>query len=284
MFLEPPSLVMVILLFLGLAVRIGGQQQPDCTNQQILQNDLSGGCVCSGGKDKCNVQCSVGPDVPNCPNGLLSQLTLDHCSLHCATESNHHCTGCWIWFEPLCKCLQSGGCPQSNPKPPFWVKVNSELATTNLPISDILDLQQNHQFLAKFGWDFGQQNGVSNPGTEALVINSVHSITEDQIHMHICPLNTGMKHFLGNLYQGIPAAYSNLAEVQITGYKMFCRASQTAGQPIPGDTISADINSVIQQQQCKYFVGAAVIRDSNDFTWSCVTADHFSTEYGRFCA
>ncbi|KAJ5946173.1 hypothetical protein N7454_003012 [Penicillium verhagenii] len=174
----------------------------------------------------------------------------------------------------------SGGCQQSSNNAPFWVKVNSEIITTSSPISDILDLQTNHPSLAPFGWDFGQQSGVSNSANDALVINSVHSITEDQIHMHVCHVNTGMKNFLGSL---TPSQYYDLKDIQIVGEKIYCRASHSPGQPVSGDVVSADINTVMGQE-CKYYVGAAVLRDKNDLAWSCITADHVSTEYKRFCA
>ncbi|KAJ5919077.1 hypothetical protein N7466_010020 [Penicillium verhagenii] len=254
------------------------QQQTECTNGQIQQRDLST-CKCSGGNDQCTTTCSAGPDAPNCPNDVLSQYNLDHCSLHCGAESGHHCKACWIWFDPLCNCLQSGGCQQSSNNAPFWVKVNSEIITTSSPIPDILDLQTNHPSLAPFGWDFGQQSGVSDTSKDALVINSVHSITEDQIHMHVCPVNTGIKNFLGSL---TPSQYYDLKDIQITGYTIYCRASHSAGQPVSGDVVAADINTVMGKE-CKYYVGAAVLRDKNDLAWSCVTADHLSTEYKRFC-
>ncbi|OQE13140.1 hypothetical protein PENFLA_c053G09877 [Penicillium flavigenum] len=139
-------------------------------------------------------------------------------------------------------------------------------------------------------WNFGQEK-ASDPKTQALAINSAHSITENQIHMHICDLNKKMKQDLTDLYTAhskTPTFYSALREIKdmpLLGERMFCRAAQQTNQPISGATISADINTVLgRTDTCDYFVGAAVIIDNNGFTWSCVTADNESTEVKRFCA
>ncbi|CDM31763.1 unnamed protein product [Penicillium roqueforti FM164] len=291
MFFQRSSLLAFISLHLGFIPRTAGQVQANCLSQQILNNDLNN-CICAGGNNECQKQCPVGPvapvmPAPNCGSHLLGHLHLDDCEHHCLTESNDFCKSCWIWNLPLCLCLQNGGCLQSSKNAPYWVKITSTLATTNLAIPDILNLQENHKLLAGYGWDFGQET-ASDPKTESLVINSAYSITENQIHMHVCNINTKMRDWLATLYQSSPSAYQTLVEIPPpypAGEKMFCRASQTADQTIPGDSISDDINSVIQQQPvCKYFVGAAVIRDSKHYTWVCVTADHLSAEYGRFCA
>ncbi|KAJ6110149.1 hypothetical protein N7486_002384 [Penicillium sp. IBT 16267x] len=123
----------------------------------------------------------------------------------------------------------------------------------------------------------------------ALAINSAHSITESQIHLHFCKPSLDMQTFLSGRYTGSPSAYSTLKEIQSPippGAKMFCRASQTKGQDIPGASIFNDINAVltIVTDVCQYFVGAAVIKDKNGYSWVCVTGDQKSTEYQRFCA
>jgi hypothetical protein len=172
----------------------------------------------------------------------------------------------------------------------YWLKVNTKLASTNVLIPNILDLQKFHQPQAIDVWDFGQEK-ASDPKTEALAINSAHSITENQIHMHICAPNKKIQQDLADLYNAhgkTPTFYSALREIKnvpSSGRRMFCRAAQKPLQLIPGATISDDINKVLQMTDtCDYYVGAAVIKDTNDFIWSCVTADNESTEVKRFCA
>lgn len=278
------SLVAIISLYLVLIQRIAGL--PDCTSHQIQQNDLSG-CDCYGNDHKCDNKCPAGPFDPKCPQ-QESQVFLQDCGAHCATEKNHHCQSCWIWFQAVCSCVKNGGCLQSSLKAPFWAKITHGLISTSVLIPNILDLQSSQHALSISGWDFGQQK-ASDPKTQALVINSAHSITENQIHMHTCNTNAGMQQFLTDLYKGHPttAFYKTLKDIPnpFAGEKMFCRASQTPHQPILGDSISNDINSVIKMSGvCPFYVGAAVIRDQNGYTWVCVTADHLSTEYHRFCA
>jgi hypothetical protein len=183
-----------------------------------------------------------------------------------------------------------GVCPQGSTPSTYWLKLNTKLASTNVLIPNILDLQKFHQPQAIDVWNFGQGK-ASDPKTQALAINSAHSITENQIHMHICDLNKKMKQDLTDLYTAhsqTPTFYSALREIKdmpLLGERMFCRAAQQTNQPIPGATISADINTVLgRTDTCDYFVGAAVIIDNNGFTWSCVTADNESTEVKRFCA
>jgi hypothetical protein len=162
------------------------------------------------------------------------------------------------------------------------------LLTTNAPIPSILDLQTKHSALAEFGWDFGQTQKISDPTTQALVINSAHSITENQIHMHTCLVNPDMLNALNDLSTNPgPAHFSNLVSVKLPSpsgvLPVYCRAVQQQDTPVKGKQVSEDITEVMQKE-CKYYVGAAVMRDSKGYTWDCITADSQSTEYHRFCA
>ena len=292
------SLVAIISLYLVLIQRIAGQSAgpsitpTDCTSDQIQNNDVAA-CLCHGSDNICNNPCPVTPSglpVNKCLTTQVdSQVKLQNCGSSCAGENNHDCFGCWIWFEAVCYCLKTSQCKKGNTHPHFWLQVNSQLASTNLLIPNILHLQNSHAVLAASAWDFGQT--ASDPSNQALAINSAHSITQNQIHMHICNANTDMQKSLADLYKGhsqnTPSFYNTLKDIPNppSGERMFCRASQNKLQPISGDSISKDINSVLMKSDiCEYYVGAAVIRDDNDYSWVCVTADHLSTEVKRFCA
>ena len=299
MFPRTKSLFTIIILYLALIQGIAGQSddlpasqsthQSDCTSDQIQKGDVKN-CMCHGSDHQCDNKCPATPPGLKCVTAQESQVYLQDCAASCAGEHNHCCSGCWIWFQEVCSCLQNGGCPKGNTPSVYWLKVNSQLASTNVLIPNILNLQTSQPALAIDVWNFGQQI-ASDPKKQALAINSAHSITENQIHMHICGPNINMQQTLADLYNGhsSPAFYSTLRDIPSPPLtppsRMFCRAAQTKFQLIPGATISDDINTVLKRPDtCNYYVGAAVIIDKNNYIWSCVTADHESTEVKRFCA
>jgi hypothetical protein len=56
------------------------------------------------------------------------------------------------------------------------------------------------------------------PVKEALIMNSAHSITSNQIHMHTYASNGNMRQFLTDLYKGVkgsllPSLYSTLRDI-----------------------------------------------------------------------
>jgi hypothetical protein len=167
-----------------------------------------------------------------------------------------------------------------------WVKLaGKNLATPNQPIPNILALQ-NHQSLAMTGWDFGQQ--FSDPSAQGLAINPVRTISQDQVHMHICNFNPPMRDFLATLSSASISTYQTLQKIPLSGTQfirvnpdtMWCLASQTKNTPIDGTLVYNAINRVLNMPGiCNYNVAAAVIRDKNDYTWGCVTADHGDAEH-----
>ncbi|RAH84599.1 hypothetical protein BO86DRAFT_441437 [Aspergillus japonicus CBS 114.51] len=277
-----------------------GTKLPPCTNAQIRKGDKTSlaHCECFKGDQKCSTQCPVSSQPPGspCPGNLLTQLHLNDCTHHCRADTNHVCSSCGVWFHSLCTCLQTGTCVQQYASPApgaaYWVKTpGGDLATVTVPVADILALEVEHPQLAEEGWDFGQSAKVSNPATQALVINSVHSITHNQIHMHLCPLNRDMQKLLSGLVtlKTPLSQFKSRQPVRLTsqfgGAFMYCQAAQGKNQPISGKVMSDNIKAVRNDKSlCDYEVGAAVLRDSNGITWGCVTADRLSTEYQRFCA
>lgn len=315
MLLQGILLVTVILLYPDLIQKSTSQQfgSQTCTSDNIEKFN-SGGlskCDCQGPAPQCTQQCNTAhPCGGKSGVYLLNQNT---CDKGCGSDDNRNCKSCYIWFSALCQCLKDGPnrCPVSNhqnpPVPPYWVQLNAGLATTTQRIPDILDLQL-HTSLRETGWNFGQEQWKKSG--QALAVNSVHSKTEDQVHMHICPSNDFMRLFLSRLssdtdcvskYKSLqPVIVGGAGSVQVEGpgsqlcvnpktgstltpYTMYCR---TPGQTsIDGASIARDIDNVLndpQKTQCADYVGAAVVVDNHDYTWLCVTNDHLDTEH-RFC-
>ncbi|CAN6646580.1 hypothetical protein TRVA0_021S02344 [Trichomonascus vanleenenianus] len=282
MFLKGMLLIIFISLYPNLLQTCTGQST--CTSLEIFQNNTDS-CVC---RDflvgQCANRCQV--TSPQC-SSKLSGIYLGNCISDCTSPHNKDCDSCGIWLSSLCTCLQHPTwCEHSASSGKVWIKLaGGNIATVNLPIPNILDLQNNHEELAKIGWDFGQR--ASKPISEALAINPARTITQDQIHMHICPINTNMQTFLSG-----KTPPSSLTAIQLPGQfqhlpgptEMWCLASQTKDTPIDGSEVFEAIHSVLEMKgTCGYDVSAAVIRDTNGYTWACVTADSGDTEH-RFCS
>ncbi|KAL3487202.1 hypothetical protein BJX62DRAFT_246170 [Aspergillus germanicus] len=262
----------------------------DCTSHEIETQSV-GSCTCGGGDTACMPQCDATQSASGCPfTTIRTQVFLDDCDGHCTQDTNRRCKSCYIWFNALCSCYQNpGSCEQSKSAGSFWIQINRQLLTSNEAIPSILDLQTKHHSLAPYGWDFGQSSKISDPNSQALVINSAHSITENQIHMHTCSINNDMLKALTDLSNSGPAKFTQLTQTQLPGPPgvqvdpVYCRAVQQKDTAVSGKQVSDDIDEVMLKE-CKYYVGAAVMRDTNGYTWDCITADSQSTEYKRFCA
>ena len=287
MFLPKILLVAGILLDPTFIEKSAGQA-PICTSSQIGQQGGLTGCTCRSfsGTGQCANRCPADP--AGCGQQSPAGFYLKDCSADCTSDDNKDCEACGVWLSLVCQCLQTGSCPQSKPSGSFWVQLGRALVTTNVAIDNIVTLQKSHAGLAPFGWEFGQAQ-QSDPNTQGLAINPIHTITQDQIHMHICQKNTEMSKFLATPPGGI-SSYSSLAPISLPGTfqrdkqqtTMWCQASQAPNTRISGDDVSAAINKVLLGMfgsVCNYNVAAAVIRDDNGYTWACVTADRDDTEH-----
>ncbi|KAJ5677361.1 uncharacterized protein N7477_002994 [Penicillium maclennaniae] len=256
----------------------------------FAQNNATGtaglGGACKGNEittrqvSHCQCQLTVGTQCKNCdlsqdcPNSgsIYSHSQLEKCGVGC-TDDNNACNSCYIWFEQLCKCLQDGAavCPQSpsTSAGAYWVLMSSgSLMTTTQLIPGIRELSIEDP------WEWGQQ--LYTRGSQALAINSARTRSQEQIHMHICSINQAAQTYLDNLDH---TNYQSLTK--IPGKPWYCRANQNKGQPISGVTADTQ-NRLASGQVCVDYVGAAVIVDSRDRTWACVTYDDSTTEY-VFC-
>ncbi|KAJ5622905.1 hypothetical protein N7490_011510 [Penicillium lividum] len=288
MFLPKILLVAAILLDPTFIEKSAGQATI-CTSSQIEQQGGLTGCTCRSfkGAGQCTTQCPADP--AGCGKDSPTGIYLDSCTTDCTADANKDCEACGIWLNSVCYCLKTGNCRQSSSSGSFWVQIGSALLTTNVAIDNIVTLQKSHAGLAQIGWDFGQM--YYDASTQGLAINPVHSITQDQIHMHVCNKNAAMSNFLattGSTAQGGISYYSSLTPITLPGSfqrdkqpsTMWCQAFQHPVTHIGGDDVSAAINKVLAMSSvCNYNVAAAVISDDNDYTWACVTADRDDAEH-----
>jgi hypothetical protein len=201
--------------------------------------------------------------------GLHSVSKLKACDQGCI-DANQPCDNCFLWFNSLCKCQKNGNCPTftSNPE---WVKIASgKLISTTQKTPGILELQ------SEAPWQYGQSD--LDRQNKALTINSVKTRTEEQIHVHVCPVKEVVQRILASQNY---AKFPKLAPIMLpVPEPWLCKVNPKKGQDISG--VTADLQAEIKKAKCKDFIGAAVVVDSNDRTWACVTTDDQPTQY-TFC-
>lgn len=281
MFVQRTILCLVLSFYLFVIPKVSSQSI--CTSKEIFDNNV-GKCLCRAfttpiSATSCNNKCTVSGSCGSEP----ADFSLANCNGDCTYSSNSDCDACGIWLHSLCECLQGlGHCTESTPG--GWWRLGQSLATPNQPIRNILDLQMNPN-LAPLTWNFGQT--VADLSTTGLAINPARTVTQDQVHMHICPVNSNMQGALAKLtYQ----SYSSLNAVQLNGAfsmfangkpnQMWCQVAPSKTSNIAGSDVDKAIRSVLAMPGiCDYQVAAAMIKDTNGYTWACVTADRSDAEH-----
>ncbi|CEJ60215.1 hypothetical protein PMG11_08798 [Penicillium brasilianum] len=265
-----------ICLVLTLALRSCSAQGPaaakHCHSEWIQTNDLKN-CNCDEGSSTTCQECDLG----NC-NGIAltstSKLKKPHCYEGC-TEANWGCDSCFLWFKSVCNSVQKGiQSGKYKPSPSgLWIRLNEELLSTTQRTPGILELTSEEP------WDWGQT--LYDRGTQALVINSVKTRKQEQIHFHICDGKQqpgDPKFILGALNY----AKFQQKPIKVPGHpNWLCRVESAKDTPISG--VTADIRTqTATGGPCSKLVGAAVLVDSHDRTWMCLTTGIGSTQ-GIFC-
>lgn len=167
------------------------------------------------------------------------------------------------------------------------VLASGTLITTTELIPGILQLKNTPDIDG--GFRLGQRtiNDHQERDSKALAMNSVSTRSEEQIHIHLCDSSDDIRGILDQLN---PAAYTTSQPVDLSGLHkpnaaMRCRVSPTAGEDVNmGRDVVAWLNQYQGSSDCaQYNVGAAVMTDSNDFSWACVITGHRAAE-SLFCS
>jgi hypothetical protein len=155
-----------------------------------------------------------------------------------------------------------------------WVKIASgKLITTTEHTPGILELH------SEAPWEWGQS--TLDRQNKALAINSVKTRTQEQIHVHDCPVKEIAQRILASQnYDNFKTIAAINMPVATDPNPWRCKVNPNQGQPI--DRVTADLQAEIGKSSCKNYIGAAVVVDSNDRTWECVTTDDQPTQY-TFC-
>jgi hypothetical protein len=275
----------IVIKAILISICIDISNAASCTSWQIENLDLNNGCDCfdSSSSSGCNA-CTY----TYCHTQIPTKYSLAACHAGCV-DANLKCESCNIYFGSLCQCIgqiesgHSTSCVASNnpvPKsgPPIWMLLGKhDLITTSQRMPGILELgQATHP---NEGWLLGQQN--YDKKTQALTMNSVATRTEEQIHIHICPIVQGhqsasTRQILSQLQRKDYTAQSKSVSAVPPGSEMSCRVVAKEGDPIDiGREIVRYLNS---GSSCEAYVGAGVMTDNNGWTWGCVTTGHTAAE------
>lgn len=293
-----------IISLLLLATQISGQNI--CTSQQISNVDVSGcscpsnfptppsNLICATNSNTCSFTCQPPPPI----SPLTSRAELTQCGSGCV-DANNDCNGCYIWFHSLCGCIrdrQAGGMDCifafGPPGSPAWVVLtNGDLITSTLLIPGILQLATAAD--PDGGFRLGQntlRNGHAGQqysrATGTLAMNSVITRSEEQIHIHLCNHpNSGVRGILNGLTRD---NYRILKSVDISSLGksnagMWCRVSPNKGEDVNVARDVLDFLGRVANTCAQDLVGAGVVTDVNDYSWSCVTTNQRAAET-LFCS
>jgi hypothetical protein len=127
------------------------------------------------------------------------------------------------------------------------------------------------------GWLLGMDH--MDHKSQAMAMNSQHTRTENQVHIHICPKVSDAESVLAGLNK---ASYTSLKHVPHSGnwspkdVKMYCEVSKT-----PSSSVAVWLNNLpkgVDNTQ----VGIGMLSDSHGDWWSCASVGGVP-EHGVFC-
>ncbi|KAI5456989.1 hypothetical protein BGZ63DRAFT_365686 [Mariannaea sp. PMI_226] len=249
-----------------------------CLAQDISSMNLSG-CFCTPKMNTCKTK--------NCDAcGALAPKIMSSCTEGCK-DDDRTCWGCSLYYTAICECVRDGKkCTSSdsmNPGgDPVWVflgaknpkKKADRLVTTPKPMAGIFEMvaTKNQDFSNK-GWLYAQTQYDFDG--EALALNSYRARTQEQVHIHVCPINKDMKKLLSN--ERVPDG-GKLVQLE-QDKTMFCFV-RTQGRPAA--TFAQSLREFFDSKRylespeadvCPRFVGAGIMRDDRGNTWACATTN-----------
>lgn len=252
----------IILLLFGLHV-VGsshGNNPPPppppkakCTTGDISSGNIDN-CICEDGTESCH----------SCP---VTQYGLKACDTVCNSQ-NQPCSACDIYYgrSGICGCLQEKNCifgktwnGQGNP--PIWILRPFSANLISSPVLNTGVEQLSYMPDKNDGWILGLNN--MNKKSQALTLNSKHSRSRNQIHIHICSKNSNAEKTLTNLDQSL---YSSFNKIVVSGVTWYCKNANN-GLTISSDVVSFLGTSAIDTDRA----GVGVLTDSKGRLWNCIS-------------
>lgn len=232
------------LLFLFLFVFSKVSSQSICTSKEIVDNDVRK-CSCRdfttpSSAAHCNEKCTVSGSCGLAPRGF----SLANCSGDCTYSSNSDCNACGIWLSTLCECLQSPvHCTESSPG--CWGDSRVKPANSQHP-EPANEFKSRTPYLEL--WTEHCRPGYCTTG---LAIDPARTVTQNQVHTHICPVNSNMQSALAKLSC---QSYSSLNPVHLNGAfsmfatgtpnEMWCQVAKSKTSNIAGGDVDKAISSL----------------------------------------
>ncbi|KAL6878570.1 hypothetical protein J3F83DRAFT_723051 [Trichoderma novae-zelandiae] len=280
------SIKYILILLTAFAMLIQAQPQakpapspklpPYCDSNQITTMDVKK-CRCRPHYNGCFTKvdtCKL--DIPN----RHTNSKLPGCS-----DNDKLCQGCGLWFHTLCDCIKGpSGCEHEGTVTPggkavwFLTPKDEKLVTTTDVLPGILEMAKDP---AKYeeAWTFAQKH--YDPGSEVLALNSVRSRTHEQFHIHVCKRPDVSKD--PKVLKILETAPHNTGPTlkRVGNNDIWCRTVASGNGPVRN--FVAAIQAFLKTKTlCEGLVGAAIIRDSHQNLWACVTGDQHGP-LAQFC-
>jgi hypothetical protein len=241
--------------------------------------------IASGNVKNCDCDTMFAKCTKTCPNEMYS---LNTCG-DCGQANNYKCDTCDIYYSNLgvCGCLKEliksgAGCVGGKPwtgsgNPPVWTlhKGGSLLISSTVLNTGVEELGKLSD--KDGGWELGMNNMAHK--TQALAMNSQHSRTHNQVHIHICPKHSAAETVLSGLDRG---KYKNISPVPRSaawppnGVDVYCEVKD---KPTPSSSV---VNWLPSSSADKTRVGIGLLTDTNGHWWTCASVGG-SAEHGVFC-
>ncbi|KAH6684990.1 hypothetical protein F5X68DRAFT_233423 [Plectosphaerella plurivora] len=267
-----------------------------CSSSDIAHHRVSG-CECRPKieTNTCEKQCNT----ISCTPQLTNVKHVNDCSAGCGLDSDGDCKGCGLWFHSVCGCIKDpknpkkclADVPISQGSPNTWIRLinddpkEHDLITSTSMIPGILDMTGAPSPYFERGWVYGQKQWKA--GTEALAMNPWVVRTMEQVHIHICNLNTTLRSVLSQ--QNPKAGQTTLAPLDTTVHNyqsLWCMASKKDQVVDNLVQLLADRISVEGKKKggvCPELFGAGMMMDDQKRTWACATTERHGP-LGLFCA
>lgn len=234
-----------------------------------ISSGLVTSCVCQAGSEK----------FTSCQN---EKYGLAICNMVCGFD-NRNAEACELWYYGVCNCLQNlaagqtTNCVPDKPWagagiPPVWIlRISANLISStvlNTGVENLASMPDKNG-----GWTLGLNN--LTPTMQGLTMNSQNTRTENQIHIHRCPVNANAVNVLSKL---TPADYVLFKSVP--GTTWYCKVEVLGATIAPSSDVLAFLKTTPSIDITN--VGIGVI-PANNFRWVCISTTKADVAEYTFC-
>jgi hypothetical protein len=265
-----------------------------CSASDIAHHRVSG-CDCRPKieQNTCEKQCNT----TSCTPQLTNVKHANDCSAGCRLDSDGDCKGCGLWFHSVCGCVKDPSDPKkcladvpiSQGSPNTWIRLVNEdpkehdLITSTSMIPGILDMTGAPSPYFERGWVYGQKQWKA--GNQSLAMNPWVVRTMEQVHIHICELNTDLRDVFNQQTLKTDKRLVPL-DTKVQKYRsLFCIG-------VKKDEVIDNFVALLAEKiryegtkkgsVCPELFGAGMMMDDQRRTWACATTERHGP-LGLFC-